>query len=427
MNKKILSLLLIVSLSFSTMLTAEENKFSKVLNKGQELLFQGKYADALKVLKAAAKEHPESSSVLLYLARAYSFNNELVKAEEPLKKILKKQADHIEAGQLLAQVYNRQKKYKELVEVLEPLLEFRHDYPNYQLLAQATYKLDRMKDSQKYYEEAIKLNNKNPQDHYNLGNIHLLNLEYAKAANSYNQAMNLKMNTPELHFKLATVYFNLRNYFGQISQIKVPSGKEKSIFGQWYLIEKKSDDFFLAAPAKSAIYHVTKVINTELGKEFSVKLLKANIYLSGRRYLQAKKLFGDLKDSVPKEEKALYYFYFSQACLGDYDFKGYLENLKKAIELNPKNYETSLVDAYLLVAGHHRQNGEMKNTIEYMKKALQESPKNSGLHLQLATDYEEIEMLKDASRHWHMVLALESDHPKRVDIINLIEKYRNKL
>ncbi len=427
MNKKTYTLLLIITLSFSSFISANESKIAKQLNEGQELLFQGKYSEALKVLKLAAKESPESSSVLLYLARAYSFNNELNKAEAPLKKILNKQADHVEAGQLLAQVYKRQKKYKELVEVLEPLLEFRHDYPNYQLLAQATYKLDRMKESQKYYEEAIKLNNKNPQDHYNLGNIHLLNLEYAKSANSYNQAMTLKMNTPELHFKLATVYFNLRNYFGQIQQINVPSGQQGSIFGQWYLIEKQSKDYFLAAPSKSAIYHITKAINTELGKNFSVKLLKANIFLSGRRFSQAKKLFNELKNNVPKEEKALYFFYYSHACLGDYDFKGYLENLQKAIELNPKNYEKSLVDAYLLVAGHHRQNGEMKETVEYMKKALQESPKNSGLHLQLATDYETIEKHKDASRHWHMVLALENDHPKRVEIINLIEKYRNKL
>ena len=427
MKKKFLYTLLILSLSFSTVTFAEESKTAKLLNEGQNLLFQGKYDAALKVLKAAAKESPDSSSVLLYLARAYSFNNELDKAEAPLKKILKKQVDHIEAGQLLAQIYNRQKKYKELVEVLEPLLEYRHDYPNYQLLAQATYKLDKLKDSQKYYEEAIKLNNQNPEDHYNLGNIHLLNLEYAKAANSYNQAMNLKMNTPELHFKLATVYFNLRNYFGQLQQIQVKSGQENSIHGNWYLVEKKSEDFFLAAPAKSAIYHIAKAIDSELGKNFSVKLLKANIFLSGRRYQQAKKLFGELKDNVPNDEKALYFFYFSQACLGEYDFVGYLGHLKKAIELNPKNYKKSLVDAYLLVASHHRQNGEMAKTVDFMKKALQESPKNAGLHLRLATDYEEIEEFKDASRHWNMVLALESDHPKRVEIINLLEKYRKKL
>ena len=58
------------------------------------------------------------------------------------------------------------------------------------------------------------------------------------------------------------------------------------------------------------------------------------------------------KDNVPDDEKALYYFYFSQACLGEYDFAGYLEHLKNAIELNPENYKKSLVDAYLLVASH---------------------------------------------------------------------------
>ena len=153
-------LCILISTNF---VSADSKEATKLVNDGQSLLFQGKYDEAIKALKKAVKEAPESSGALLYLARAYSYNSELSKAEQPLKQILTKHADHIEAGQLLAQIYDRQKKYKELVSILKPLLEFRHDYLNYQLLARATYKLNSLKDSQKYYEEAVKQNNKNTQ------------------------------------------------------------------------------------------------------------------------------------------------------------------------------------------------------------------------------------------------------------------------
>lgn len=412
----------------SNFVSADNKKATKLVNDGQSLLFQGKYGEAIKTLKKAVKEAPESSGALLYLARAYSYNSELSKAEEPLKQILAKQADHIEAGQLLAQIYDQQHKYKELVSILKPLLEFRHDYPNYQLLARATYKLNNLTDSQKYYEEAVKLNNKNPQDYYNLGNIYLINLEYAKAAEAYNKAASLKLDTPQLHYKLATVYFNLRNYFGRVQQIEVKSGEEGELFKEWYLLEQVSEDgsSFLASPKMSAVYHVAKVMKSKLGEKFDIKLLQANIFLSGSRFRQAKKIFNSLKASVPKEDEALFNYYFSQACLGSLDYDGFLQYLQQAISLDKKAYGKSLVSAYLTVASHYRQDGVMKKSIEFVKKALSNSPKNAGLHLQLASDYEVVESFKKATLHWQMVLALESDHPQRIDIVNLIEKYRNQ-
>lgn len=407
-------------------LQAEDKALDQKIIDGQNLLFQGKYKEAVQTLETVLSDRPNSTTALLYLAHAYSYQNQLIKAEEPLKKILAQQVDHIEAGQLLAQVYESQEKYLELVKILKPLLEFRHDYTNYRLLARASYKLNKLKDAQAYYEKAIEMNNKNSQDHYDLGNIYLSNMEYAKAVNSFNRAMNLKLESPELHYNLATAYFNLRNYFGKIKNIDVKSGAEGDLYGQWYLLEKLEDEgsMFIAAPRNSAIYHIAKIMKSDLGKKFDIQLLKANVFLNGRRFVTAKKLFAELEHTVPKDERALFYYYFSQACLGDYDYDGFIKHLNRAIELDPKNYESSILDAYLKVASWYRQNGDQDKSITYMQKAIGKSPKSTSLHMQMARDYEAKAEYQKAVLHWKMVLALEYSHPERSKIVNYIEKYR---
>jgi tetratricopeptide (TPR) repeat protein len=401
----------------------------KQFKDGRKALFQGKYRLAIDLLKKAVEEDEAKASYRLYLARAYYYAEQKQEAEKLLAGILKETAEHVEAGQLLAEIYAKQKKWKGVVKVLEPLLKYRHDYPTYHLLAEAKYNLNDYEKARKYFEEAIKLNAKSGSDHYQLGNIYLASNSFALAAESYQAALRLGVDTPVLHYKLGSAYFNLRNYFGKISVVTVKAGKTGTISGNWYLIESVpgKKDVFRAAPRACAVYQVAKAVSDGIKDSPDIQFLFANIYLNARRYKQAYEMFKKLEPKIPKEDKALSYYYHAQSAFGVHRYDEYLELLRKAIKLDEATYSSALVDAYLKVADRHNQAGKLDKYIQFLAKAVQESPETASLHLKLGHAFEEAQEYAKAIAQWQMVLDLEPDHPRRMELLNLIGKYRKQL
>ena len=93
------------------------------------------------------------------------------------------------------------------------------------------------------------------------------------------------------------------------------------------------------------------------------------------------------------------------------------------IRLDPEAYKATLVDAYLKVADQHNQAGTLEKYIEYLEMAVAESPRTASLHLTLGNACEEAQMHDKAVAQWRMVLDLEPDHPRRMELLNLIAKY----
>jgi len=395
---------------------------------GRKALFQGKYDQAIKLLKKALEEDKTKTSYRLHLARAYYYAGNEGQAQTLLADILKTTPDHVEAGQLLAEVYTRQKKSKEIVALLEPLLKYRHDYPTYHLLAEAKYSLNDYDKARKYFEEAIKLNPKSGSDHYQLGNIYLAGNFFALAAESYQSALRLGVEIPVLHYKLGSAYFNLRNYFGKIAEITVKAGKPGTINEGWYLVESVpgKKDVFRAAPKNSAVYQVAKAIEDGIGDSPDIKFLLANVYLNAKRYRQANQMLKKIEAVIPKEDKALFYYYYAQSAFGIHQYDQYLALLQEAIKIDEATYGSALVDAYLRVADRHNQAGQLDKYIELLAKAVQQNPETASLHLKLGSAYEEAQLYAKAIVQWQMVLDLEPDHPKRMDLLNLIEKHKKQ-
>ena len=100
-------------------------------------------------------------------------------------------------------------------------------------------------------------------------------------------------------------------------------------------------------------------------------------------------MFKEIEPTIPKEDKALFYFYYSQAAFGTGDYDGYLTLLKKAIELDSAAYGATLVDAYVKVADHYNQSGQLDEYIKYLALAVAQSPQTASLHLQLGNAYQE--------------------------------------
>lgn len=403
-----------------------EAKGEKHFEDGRKALFQGRYEDAVRLLREAVKADPSGAKTIyrLHLARAYRYSGQPAESEKLLEAILKQFPDHVEAGQLLAEVLYTAERWEDLEGVLEPLLQFRHDYPTYHMLAEATFNQDKYEEARKYYKEAIKLNPKSAPDQYQLANIYLAENRFALAAGAYEQAIRLGLDSSVLHYKLASAYFNLRNYFGRVSVVTVASAKAGEISGDWYLIESVAGkkDAFRAAPIKSAIYQIATAIAGGMEATPDVQMLLANIYLNGRRYQQAYEMYQKLGDQVAEEDRALHRYYFAQSALGVGKYDEYLTHLNEAVTLDPEGYESALVDAYLAVADKYNQSGKLDKYIEYLSLAVQQSPQTASLHLKLASALEEARRYDKAIEQWRMVLDLEPDHPRRTDLLNLIKK-----
>ena len=410
---------------------AGPSKAEKLFTEGRDALFQSEYKQAIELLGQAVDLDKTKTSYRMHLARAYYYSGQTKKAAEHLKKILEVSPEHVESGQLLGQVYAKDQDWGQVVKTLEPLLKYRHDYPTYHFLAEAEYNLNDYKKARKYFEKAVQFNDKNASDHYQLGNVYLSGNFFALAAESYQRALGLGLDSPVLRYKLASAYFNLRNYFGKIAQVTVKAGKEGTISGNWYLIEavpgKKKRETFLAAPANSAIYQVAKAIADGIQDSPDIHFLRANIYLNARRYRQANRMFKKLQAKIPKEDKALFYYYYAKSAFGLGQYKEYLDLLNKAIELDRDAYQSTLVDAYQKIAEQYNQAGELGKYIEYLIKAVGENPQTASLHLKLGHAYEEVQQYDKAIVQWRMVLDLEPDHPKRMELLNLIGKYRRRL
>ena len=138
-------------------------------------------------------------------------------------------------------------------------------------------------------------------------------------------------------------------------------------------------------------------------------------------------MFKKLEPTIPKEDKALFYYYHAQSAFGVHRYDEYLELLRKAIKLNKATYSSALVEAYLRVADRHNQAGQLDKYIQFLAKAVQESPETASLHLKLGHAFEEAQEYDKAIAQWQMVLDLEPDHPRRMELLNLIGKYRKQL
>ncbi|MBK8096182.1 MAG: tetratricopeptide repeat protein [Planctomycetes bacterium] len=415
------------ALWLATAAPAQEPTGDDLFQQGRDALFLGNYPSAIDLLQKAVRTDADGTKTAwrLYLAKAYRYAGQDTEAEPLLRHILTVSPDHVEAGQALAEIFAGRKEWQAILTVLEPLLKYRHDYPTYHLLAEAAYNLDKTPQARRYYQQAVALNPKSPVDHYQLGNLYLQENSFALAADAYGSALALGLDSPVLHYKLASAYFNLRNYFGHIEQTEVKAGKAGTIHRDRFLIEPVPGraDTFLTAPVASAIWQVAKAIDGGLDDRPDIHVLRANIYLNAQRFDQAHALFVAIEPKVPEADQALFYFYFAQAAFGLGAFDDYLRLLGEAIRRDPAAYRASLVVAYQKVADHYNQTGKLDEYIDYLGRAVAESPRTAALHLKLGNAFQEVRKYAQAVVQWRMVLDLEPDHPQRTELLNLIERW----
>ncbi|MCG3179548.1 MAG: Beta-barrel assembly-enhancing protease [Phycisphaerae bacterium] len=402
---------------------AKAEQAEKDYDAGRKLYFQGQYKDAAAKLAAAVAANPTKSDYRLLLAKARIRLGQPAEGVELLESILKENPEHVEAGVTLAEQLSAEKNHKRVIAVLEPLLKFKHDYPLYHMLAIAHYETEDLAKARGEFEEAVKLNPSSGDDWYLLGNIYLGESRFAKAAGAYEQANGLGVDSAVLHFKLASVYFNLRNYLGRVGTSEVIGGKAGQVRNNMYLIDPVPGrkDVFYVSPNDSAIYQVARA--REMGVDATqLGFLEARIWLSARRYAKADALYKTLEGKLPKADQGLFWFYWARTALGLEDYDAYIARLNEAIKVEPDTYKPTLADAYVTVATRYQQRGDGAKYIEFLTKAVQTSPLSAGLHLTLGEALWQAGQRPAAAEQYRLVLELEPDHAQRVELLNRIRE-----
>ena len=399
----------------------------EAFDEGHRRYFLGEYAEAAAAFEKAVAEDPSSATYRLFLARTNRRMGAAEGAREILRGILEDQPEHVNAGVELAEIHAADRKFEEVLGVLEPLLRYRHEYMIYHLLAEAYHDLERLPEARRHYEEAVRLNPDSGGDHYQLGNIYLAQGRFARAADAYGKARRFGIETPLLHYKLAGALFNLRNYLGRVETRTVQGGQAGTVLDIGYLIEAApgEQDVFLVAPAGSAIYHAENALKLGIDDP-ALRFMIGNIWLNAGRYARAMEIYDEVEENIAESDRALFHFRRAQAALGLDRLDAYLEDLQQAIALEPETYRPNLVRAYLRVAEKHNQRGDRTQYIAHLRQAVAESPDSASLHYRLAGALLETGDQEGAVREWRAVLELQEDHPDRLRILNLISRHSAK-
>ena len=311
-------------------------------------------------------------------------------------------------------------EYEQVVKLLEPILDAQPDYAVYHLLGEAYYHTGNPPQARRCLQAAIELKPTNSQNHYLLGSVYLAEGKFALAAEAYQAAQRLGLDTAELHYELATACYHLENYTGRMETRTVLGGLAGRIQDGCYLIDPvpgQRDRFFIA-PQGSAIYHLQRALDGGLDTP-EVRLLQADIWLGARQHSRALAIYRKIETEIPAADRARYYYHYAQACLGTDDLEGYLDRLQRAIALDKAAYGHHLVTAYRRVADYHNAQGDLDNYIRYLTLAADESPTSADLHYLLGNALYEAGHKLEASRRWRLTLELHPDHPDRTRMLEL--------
>jgi tetratricopeptide (TPR) repeat protein len=400
---------------------AEAAIAEELFQAGRKLFFQGRHQDAIEKLKNAAKTNPARTGYKLLLAKAHRAVEQDAEATVVLEQVIKADADHVEAGVLLAELLDARKKPQRVIAILEPLLKLKHTYELYHLLGEAYYQQESFSAARRNFEAAVKLNPRNRTDHYQLGNIYLSQKRFARAARSYQTARSLGFSSGVFHFKLASVYFNLHNYLGRVSTAQVIGGRPGDVSGDIYIIGAVpgAQDTFHVAGTQSAIYHVAMA--QELGIDvFQIRFLEANIWLSTHHFDKADTIYASLEKKVSKEDAGLFWSQWAQTALGQDDFENHISRLKQAIEIAPEIYKVTLSDALKNVARRYQQLGDNGKYVEFLKQAVEGNPLSARLHAGLGDAHWSLNDRENAIAEYKLVLELEPGFADRIRLQNRI-------
>ena len=398
---------------------------AELYERGRTAFLSGDYPKAVEWLEAAVAADPDHLGHRLLLARSYEFSDRPDQAEAAFLEIVKRQPGHREAALALARRYFNRKAYARVVEVLRPQRTDADDYEVCHLFGTALYHEGRLEEARRNLTRAVALESSHAGDQSMLGDIYLAQEKYALATEAYETAARMGLDDDDVHFKLATAYFGLRIYLGDITHHVLYGGKLGAPCDRGYVVDSVpgQSGAFYVSPPRSAVYHAQKAL--QLGADGpEVHLLLGDIWLEARRYGRAVAEYQSIEARVPHTRLAAFYYNYARASWGAGDPEGYLARLEKAAELDRTSYAPRLKSAYERVAEHYNQEGDLQKCIEHLGLAVRRAPESSELRYRLGNALWEADRRAEAVRQWRITLELRHDHPDRDRLLQLIRTSR---
>jgi tetratricopeptide (TPR) repeat protein len=310
---------------------------------------------ATEQFKAILKTEPNDTYSLLWLARLYRFQNEHAEAEKVLRQILAHESDNGPALEQLSQLLIDQGRSQEAIELLSRAAGDSASPDIYDLLGDAYSQAKDYTKAEKAYREAIAGDPDDPGHRHGLAQALMSEDKYAQALEQFNKLTELEPGTAENFLRAAQLYRRL----GKFDEAASNLARAKQL-----------------APGSLEILYNEALLYEDQGHyDDAVKVLTDAI--AGIKSQAG----GDGNPSA----LAILYEQLGHAYVKQRNFAAALATYDDLAKLNPdgaKRSEALIIDAY-------RENHDIDHAIAEAKKALDETPDSPEMTVTLAMLYGE--------------------------------------
>ncbi|MGA8036960.1 MAG: tetratricopeptide repeat protein [Candidatus Acidiferrales bacterium] len=349
-------------------------------------------AKAVEQFQAILKIEPDDLYSALWLARLYRFENQHADAEKVLRGVLQRDADNGPALEQLSQILIDEGRSQEAIQLLSDAANDSASPDVYDLLGDAYSQAHESAKAEDAYRKAIAEDPDDPGHLHGLAQALMAQDKYAEALEVFKKLTEIEPTTGENFLRMAELYRRL----GKFDQ------------------------------AEAALLRAKQLTQGSL----EVLWNEALLYEDEGRYDDAIKVLSDAiggvrgqssSDANPNALSVLYEQLGHAYRLAGNDplaIRAY-EDMAKLSPESEKRAQMLLIDTY-------RENRDIDKAIAETKKALDASPKDAGLTVQLAMLYgEKLDAAAATTLLQGLLRGDESDEEVYLDLAQVLERCKN--
>lgn len=373
-----LAIFTLVSLFFAVPAVAgDQSQVDALVESAMTAKNAGKFDAAIKTLEAALQMAPRSEKVLIALGRTHGAQGDLKKAADFLERALTVNPKSVPANRFLSLTYARLGQGKKALQYAETAVKHGPDvWEAHHQLAELYLMSGQTKKAVASAKYVIKLKPKMADAHRSMAAVYRATGKLSKAAKAAKKAVKLAPNGLANRLTLAGIYTEQKNITSAKRELKKA---EKIGTGHLRALETIAAAYTLIGESKDAL-RIYKGLVKDHPKSFTVQLAMANLYLLTGAVDKAKGHANKAKAIEPKAAEP--HQVLGLCAAAKKDFKGAEVSLRKAISLQPKNYELRLA-----LAGLYAQTNQLpKSAIEF-EAVLAAVPKARGIRSPLCQVY----------------------------------------
>jgi tetratricopeptide (TPR) repeat protein len=392
--------------------------------KARQAMVAGRYDQAVPVFVKLWAEHPEITEYGLLLADGLLHLDQRDPAKTVLADMASRPLNAWEDAVFLVELLAITGQWAEAVTVLEPIAASKPGQDQYAVhywLGKAHSALGSWSKAGQALTLAVAIRPESGMDWETLGGIHLRAGRFALAAQALLRAARNGIDSVELHLGLARAFYEVGNYLGDVKVLNIPGGQIGSVGREGYIFAKAGDGGFHVCPMESAVHQAAETLAAD-PDSVNGRLILGNIWLRVGRYADALTEYARIEGKLPVGQMAKFSYHRALAYLGIEDYENYLAQIRQAALIAPDDYEAEIAKAYAGVAERHAQRGDLTEYIRFLEFARKADPEEPEYHRLLGFAYSEAKDLARAVESWRIVLELNTNHPQRAELVDLIQQ-----